>query len=341
MRRIVIQALWVTGATRWFRERLRKENAVVVLMLHRVLSDADKAETNSEPTMIVGDGAYAAMIEHIQRNYRLVDVCAPEIEFSGDKPGLALTFDDGWIDNFEALLRGKRERNVPATVFISPTLTGKVCPFWPEQVREILVEASERELVEEVEALKPLSPPERQKRIQQLARRQGRPEGKGGVVDSTMSWEQLEELRKAGISLASHTMDHEILTSLKDAALVDRQLTESKREIEQRWGVCDVLAYPNGGHDELVVNRTRAAGYHRAFTVAPGVWTPDTDPLRIPRLNITDGRVTFDGKFSPAAFEFSVAVRAYRAWRASRTSRAGAAVSAKVPAATRQHNAGD
>ena len=320
VRRLVIYLLWISGITRWARARLRKENAVIVLMLHRVLSVTEQAATNSEAAMIIGDRTYEGMIAYLRRHYRFVDVCDPRVPFAGDRLGIALTFDDGWADNFAPLMRHRRESNVPATVFISPALAEKIGPFWPERIRQILgKQADETELHRVVESLKLLSPAERHARIEQLARTKGVP-GDDGGVDRTMSWQQLDELHSAGIGLQSHTMDHEILTSLNDSELIDHELLAGKKQMAGRWGSCDILAYPNGGHDDRVVERTRQAGYLRAFTVKPGIWTPDTDPLRIPRLNITDGRVAFDGEFSPAAFEFSVVLRAFRAWRAERRS---------------------
>lgn len=318
LRRIVIQTLWWSGMTRLLRQRLCADGCVVVLMLHRVLSDSEKELSNSEATMVVGDRVYSGMIQYIRKYYRLVDASEPFMPFDGDRLGIALTFDDGWADNYAPLLRDRKEHGVPATIFVSPSLTGKTGPFWPEQVRAILHDASESELRTAVESLKPLPPATRQQRIQELAEVKGHAEIHNGTVDQTMDWEQLSELRSAGIEMGSHTLDHEILTSLQDPAQVDWQLAEAKRQIESRWGTCDLLAYPNGNHNDEVVKRAEKVGYRRAFTVLPGVWHRDTHPLRIPRLNITDQRISFGGEFSPAAFEFSVVYRAYRIWRAER-----------------------
>ena len=309
-----IHALWAMGVLRFLRWRLQKENAILVLMLHRVLTDKQKAGTNSESGMIVGAGVYRDMVTHILKHYRMVDITRPVPEFSGDRAGVGLSFDDGWQDNYEPVMRDRRERGVPATIFISPALTGQDNPFWPERVRELLHQHSEAEITGTVEALKKLDPAERNVRIADIAAQRGSQHSHAGAVDCTMSWEQMHALHNEGITFASHTQDHEILTSLPSLDLVDAELLASKHDLEAQFGQrCEVLAYPNGGHSDVVVEHTAATGYRRAFTVVPGAWTRETDPLRIPRLNISDGRVSFGGGFSAAAFEYSVVWRAYRA----------------------------
>jgi peptidoglycan/xylan/chitin deacetylase (PgdA/CDA1 family) len=309
-----IHGLWATGVLRFLRGRLAKENAILVLMMHRVLSEAQKSRTNSEPAMIVGDQAYRDMVTHVLRHYRVVDLTRRVPEFSGDRPGIGLTFDDGWLDNFEPILGDLQQRGVPATIFISPGLAGQENPFWPERVRELLAGRSESELRHVVETMKRMEPVDRKARIQQMAAERGSQQAEGTSVDRTMTWAQIESLRTAGITFGSHTQNHEILTSLSSTELVDRELREAKQDIENHFGeTCEVLAYPNGSHSDDVVDRSMATGYRRAFTVKPGAWTPETHPLRIPRLNVSDDRVCFGGKFSAAAFEFAVVWRAYRA----------------------------
>ena len=342
---VLIHLLWASGAIGWARKRLRKENAVVVLMLHRVLSDRQKAETKSEAAMIIGDQVYQDLVRYLRRHYRIVDVTNDNLGAQGDKLAVALTFDDGWQDNLQPLTRDQREHGVPATIFVSPGLTGLDNPFWPEQVRTILGDRPERELRQVVESLKKLDPSDRNAQIAGLARQNGViQERPSETTDRTLTWEELDQLRAAGVTLGAHSQNHEILTSLPSLELIDGELRDSKRDLEQHWPYeCSALAYPNGGHNDEVVERTRAAGYRRAFTTTPGVWTEQTDPLRIPRMNISDARIAMGGRFSPAAFEYSVMWRAYEAWRKAASGKSPHlssqrhAVAERVPVAGREH----
>lgn len=344
-RYVLIHLLWASGAIGWARKRLQKENAVVVLMLHRVLSDQQKAETNSEAAMIVGDRVYRDLVQYLRRHYRIVDVTNDNLEAQGEQLAVALTFDDGWQDNMAPLTRDRVDHGVPATIFVSPGLTGLNNPFWPEQVRAILGDRPERELKQVVESLKKLDPSDRSAQVNILARQNGVIQARSSeTTDRTLTWGELSQLRAAGITLGTHSQNHEILTSLPSLELIDGELRESKRDLEEHCAdECSAVAYPNGGHNDQVVERTRAAGYRRAFTTTPGVWTKETDPLRIPRMNISDSRIALGGRFSPAAFEYSVMWRAYQFWRKAACGKSQVvssqrhAVAERVPVASQDH----
>jgi peptidoglycan/xylan/chitin deacetylase (PgdA/CDA1 family) len=88
-----------------------------------------------------------------------------------------------------------------------------------------------------------------------------------------LSWDEVRELVAAGVTIASHTVSHPILTQI-DADPLRRELVESKRKIEAELGVeCAVLVYPNGGAEDYsptVVAAVEAAGYRAAFRLTNG-----------------------------------------------------------------------
>ncbi len=91
--------------------------------------------------------------------------------------------------------------------------------------------------------------------------------GDDPVELATMNWDELRDHAARGIAIGSHAVSHPHLTTLPDGEL-RRELTESKREIEDRLGrQCEDLAYPYGEHDERVRAAARAAGYGRAYAL--------------------------------------------------------------------------
>ncbi len=105
-----------------------------------------------------------------------------------------------------------------------------------------------------------------------------------------MSWDQARELRRAGMSIGSHTVTHRELGSLSES---DRrvELTESKRLLESKLGgAIDALAYPYGwpgSLDDLTIRVARESGYRLAFTSIEGVNRPgSTDALAIRRIGV-------------------------------------------------------
>ncbi len=81
-----------------------------------------------------------------------------------------------------------------------------------------------------------------------------------------LSWPQIAEMQRAGLSFQSHSHDHVVLVGLPAAAL-ERQLRDSKHLLEDRLGVpVDFLAAPYGLLNRSVVRAAREAGYRAVCT---------------------------------------------------------------------------
>ena len=108
-----------------------------------------------------------------------------------------------------------------------------------------------------------------------------------GTGGKSMSWDQLAEMRDAGVDIESHTYSHADLK--KPGALVDKKAADgirkdiatlgpdgwlrkevigSKEVLEKQLGIkCNVFAYPFGLYNEKVLEFVKEAGYEAAFTV--------------------------------------------------------------------------
>lgn len=92
-----------------------------------------------------------------------------------------------------------------------------------------------------------------------------------------LTWDQLKELKDAGMGIQSHSIFHPFLGKLDDAAL-RKELEDSKAVLEDRLGVAVTsFAYPFGLHEDRVVAAVEAAGYAtaRALRHAPDVGPDD------------------------------------------------------------------
>ena len=110
--------------------------------------------------------------------------------------------------------------------------------------------------------------------------------GSGG---KSISWDQLAEMRDAGVDIQSHTYSHANLRNPNDRYAVDKhtfeliqndvktlgpdgwlrkEVVESKNVLEKQLGIkVNALAYPFGKYDQKVRDLIKAAGYEAAFTV--------------------------------------------------------------------------
>jgi peptidoglycan/xylan/chitin deacetylase (PgdA/CDA1 family) len=112
----------------------------------------------------------------------------------------------------------------------------------------------------------------------------------GNLGESTMSWEQIEEMNRAGMEIGSHSMSHPYLTQ-SEPDMLTWELENSKALLEEHVaGPVEVLAYPFGLYDDNVIAQTKAAGYRAALTVEEGRFSIDDDLFRMPRLGVPYGR---------------------------------------------------
>lgn len=104
--------------------------------------------------------------------------------------------------------------------------------------------------------------------------------GKNGY----MSWEQLRELKEAGMFIGSHSMTHKILTYLNNQEL-DYELKVSKRFIEYNLKhKVEYLSIPKGYYNRNVIEKAKKAGYKGVFTSNPD----DNDGFKLGRIAIRD-----------------------------------------------------
>jgi peptidoglycan/xylan/chitin deacetylase (PgdA/CDA1 family) len=99
---------------------------------------------------------------------------------------------------------------------------------------------------------------------------------KGGPKSGgqSVSWEQLAEMRDAGVDIQSHTVTHSSLNARKGKTddqyreWLKNEIAGSKELLERQLGIpVKALAYPYGLHNEAVREAVKQAGYEAAFTV--------------------------------------------------------------------------
>ncbi len=108
-------------------------------------------------------------------------------------------------------------------------------------------------------------------------------------ADLMMRWEDLRTLRKAGHIVGSHTMSHPNLAHVHDNE-IGQELGESKARLEKELGEPILhFAYPhpilNPHWNEETVSQTRRMGFATAVTTTPGTVCAGDDPLKLRRIS--------------------------------------------------------
>ncbi|HLH37710.1 MAG TPA: polysaccharide deacetylase family protein [Bryobacteraceae bacterium] len=311
--------LRASGALWWARRRLRLSGAIAVLTFHRVLPDQDFEGTDSLAGMVVRERTFQKLAAYLSCRFEPVGLLDAEPGGANRKLRAMVTFDDGWKDTMSVALPIAHAHGIPIAVFLCPGLLDRAAPFWPENAANALkreqpgISAARVEAL--IETLKARSRADRDRLLRDLFPFPTIPY----PADRTLTWEDVLRMKKMGVTIGSHTMNHEILPALC-ARAARREVRESKEVIAKLLNqTCEVFAYPNGdcggGVDAIVAEE----GYRLAFSTQCGPWMPDSDRRRIPRANVSEDNVTFFGKFfSGARFEYTTIWRMYRTMERAR-----------------------
>ena len=209
---------------------------------------------------------------------------------------LIVTFDDGYEDNYSVAFPILRELGVPATFFVSTGHIDNGAPYvydWlvhslcrTTAARLDVVElgidqalpaelAGRRELADELLfGLKALDACTQTAIISRLENAWNMPQPRTHAECRPMTWDQLREMRAAGMEIGSHGVSHRILAKLQPHEMV-AEIRDSKQSLEHELGVpAEVISYPVGGsgaYDEAVIAAAKDAGYRMACNYLTGV----------------------------------------------------------------------
>lgn len=312
-----------TGLLCWAKRKLRRDGAIVVLMLHRVLPENQRALTNTLGDIVVHESTFRDLVAYVKNNGEVLSLAGAQPGTHFEKPLLVLTFDDGWRDNYSVALRHLQAANLPFTIFICPNLMGAHTPFWPERASFLLKQMSPplhaKQVSAAVEALKRRSPQEREDYLSTLTdtSRVDKSALQSGV-DQLLSWTEVLQMRTKGVAFGAHSHNHLILTQVPlTEAQVD--VEASKTAVENALSTpCDMFSYPNGNWSVEIRQIVAAAGFRLAVTTEPAAWTPGADLLTIPRINISEDNITGQsGRFSRHVFEYHAFWKPWRRLRRS------------------------
>lgn len=284
-----------------------REARLSILIFHRVLA---------EPDPLFPDEPDATRFDQILKwatawfNVLPLDEAARCLR-EGSLPAraAAITFDDGYADNYTQALPILQRHGVSATFFVaSGFLDGG--RMWNDTVIEALrnttlsvldtgldglrelslgdIDAKRHAMHRLLAAVKHMQPDERLETVERIA-------SHCAVTlpdDLMMSSAQLRALRASGMIIGAHTVSHPILavTSLEQAR---EEIESGKAHLEQLLGEpVRLFAYPNGkpGSDyrPVHVNMVRELGFEAAVSTHWGANTRDSDPYQLLRFTPWD-----------------------------------------------------
>ncbi len=324
MKGAIIKTFSRTGAARlWRRVSTR---TMPVLFFHGVLPE-DVARPFNSSGKFASPGMLSEYLKRISRTFRIVpfeELVERGIKGGGLKNAMALTFDDGYANNYTYALPALEALGMPFTVFVTTGFTDTDRVSWTDRL-EFAVNTTEGRLLNARlmnEHFSLATRAEREAaigRLKSLLKRQplGEIERNVGRIFSALGADpgdarlrevgymtsgQIKEMAGRGVAFGAHTVTHPIL-SREAPERVRREVTESKAAIEDITGSkVFSFAYPNGrpeDYNEAVINEVKRAGIAAAVTSVYGLASPGDSPYEIKRI-------VFDGRWPYEVFETRV-----------------------------------
>lgn len=284
------------------------EDAQIILTYHRVLREVPPYPY--DPAMYVTASTFAM---HIRELSQLFEFVAVDDMISGGKVAgrrCAITFDDGWLDNYTNALPILSQYGAPATVFIPLGMIGSHRRFWFHEIWEIVRQLSgtvyeqralqyfSHEVAEwkgqtlDIDSVCDLIGCLKHRSADQLDEVVTRAHHKLGLQqDSTpylLNWDQIREMGAEGIRFGSHGLYHYILPRItRDLKM--KEVCDSYSMLQSlNVPISRVFCYPNSDWDTESIACVKEAGYIGAVGGSLGYVGPQSYPFVLNRIPLHD-----------------------------------------------------
>ncbi len=292
---------------------------LLVLTYHRVLPADDRRAASEQPGMMVSPGTFKMHLQILKEKFEIVSL-SEWLEKSKEPATLprracAITFDDGWKDNYEFAYPILRQEQVPATIFLVSDYLNRSKEFWPNKLNSLLRQiASElpeywddhvfnkvREVAPDLVRNKKMPDKDEIDRIINHFKKYTDIDNhtyidhiyhkfniEQEVSDrALLNKSEVNEMLKSNVfEIGSHTCDHTRLLGGLSMNVLKHQVADSKKILQDTFGVeVSLFCYPNGDYSEDSM-RLVAQNYTGACTTESGWNTPDSNYFLLRRINI-------------------------------------------------------
>ena len=109
-----------------------------------------------------------------------------------------------------------------------------------------------------------------------------------------LTWDELKEMRRAGISIEAHTKTHPYLQKITDTEELAREIAGSKKVLEDELGGEIIsFAYPFGVYNDTSIVEIKKAGFRTARTLRAGAVQSEDERYILHASLVTDNFESF------------------------------------------------
>lgn len=314
---------------------LRRGRYLTILGYHRVMDKL--ADFPFDDDLISASTAeYENQLRFIAKHFNVYNfkTLHSHVERTGRFPerSLIMTFDDGYIDNYEVVYPMVKRYGFTATMFVTAGFIGKNRLFWWDKIAYVvkhtgrdridldapfgitmrLDEFPDRQDAARVIIKRAKTMPDEEK--EELIRRLS--EQLDVEIDESqhrtmMTWEQLREMSRDGIEIGAHSVNHPIFSNVDEGRL-RHEVTQSKQMIEEHIGD-EVITFGSPGRGILTAPQkadfesrllriVEEAGYRFSTQYRWGLtYENQFAPYQVPRLTV---EVHDKGRLFPAKLSY-------------------------------------
>jgi len=318
-KRILKRLLMAGGVTRVARRIVGPSS--VILMYHSVQDRPEDYAKSIGCGLMHKSTDFRKHVEILVKRYNPVTLDDIWTSLKDGKPlppkSVAITFDDGYLDNLEIAAPILNRFGIRATFYLmvsavdgqtvpwfsrlryafaiskkegwNDSLGGGMLPLGNEAGRAAAFEAA----CERCSRLTGMAQSRTVDTIEHDLETEPLSDGR----ELMMNWDQARRLHGMGHNVGAHTLTHPNVAFVSEAE-AEQEMSESKNRIEKELGV-QVLhfSYPhpalNPNWNERTVSLSRRIGYRTAVTTVNARVKPGTNPLALPRLYVPENKYDF------------------------------------------------
>ncbi|MCE3260237.1 MAG: hypothetical protein K0S12_1878 [Bacteroidetes bacterium] len=321
-RKVILPSLLILGADKFFLRR--SKTSCCIINFHGVRKNDNDVFNNRH----IPAAEFEKIIKYLVRNYKIVPLSEifqiHRSKIRQERKTIALTFDDGYENNFTIALPILKKFNVPATFYlISKGLIDKNFYVWPDKI-DIIKKQSGRDFT--INGINFPAPTyynqEANAEMFEYLKRQGKnavsladdiTKDSPQVLEKVKNSRELMELIRESemkiyaneslLEFGSHTHTHPNLEYL-DSETLKVELTKSKELIEKITGrIVNSIAFPDGSYKSEVLTEAAALGYENMVAVDYKFGEENKNPNLLSRFTISNS-TTFESNVIRMARDF-------------------------------------
>lgn len=293
--------------------RGRIQGCKAVILQYHSVGPAQSTALYVNPNLSITPEHFERQIAFVADHFRIVTL--DQLMEHAENPSasetlFAVTFDDGYRDNFAHALPILRRHNVPALFYLTTACINSTGCLWTSEIRHLVLESPKPciSLSTLADAYALDTAENRMKALELIKHRmvagtrREREEilrelrSKTGVANGSaperimLSWDEVRAMRRNGMMFGSHTLSHPSLTYLPSEE-AKREIAESRNELSSQLDEeIAHFSYPNpAGHLNYNTELKRIvenAGYRSAATSRPGYLGATDDRFELKRKGI-------------------------------------------------------